>query len=429
MRWWCYELLMRALQPWLRRKLRRRAQTEPLYGQWVEQRFGHYAGPSPRFDLWIHAVSLGEARAAGVLLAALRRQAPTLRVLLTHGTATGWAQGQSLLREGDVQAWLPWDTRAAVDGFLRHFRPRMGLLIETEVWPQLVLACRAQGVELVLANARLSAQTLRKSMRLWFWSQPAYAALAEAWAQTDDDAQRLSELGVQRLATLGNLKFDAQADPAQVELGRAWRAALDTPVLLLASSRAGEELAWVRALAQHPGAYLPLVVPRHPQRFDEVAQCLQAEGWQVLRRSDWPRDPSAWAQACQTPRLMLLGDSLGEMTVYYALARLALMGGSFGRYGGQNLIEALACACPVILGPHTHNFEQVSEDAVQAQAATRVTDMDQAVRLAVQWCEQPEATEGLSARGLALLEGHRGVAERMASAVLQKLSLVNLKDH
>lgn len=425
MRWWLYDLMMRALQPWVRRKLARRAVSEPLYGEQVEQRFGRYETLSaPPVDVWVHAVSLGEARAADILLQALRRQRPGLRVLLTHGTATGMAQGRLSLQAGDVQAWLPWDTQAAVNGFLDHFSPRMGLLIETEVWPNLVRACAARGLPLILANARLSEQSLQKALRLGFWSRPAYSALTHVWAQTDADAARLAQLGVAQVRTLGNLKFDAQADAKQIAQGQALRTRLTHPVLLLASSREGEEAAWAQALTQHPGDYLPCVVPRHPQRFDPVAELLKGQGWRVLRRSQWPTAAQDWAQAANAPRTILLGDTLGEMPLYYSLAQVALMGGSFERHGGQNLIEALACACPVVLGPHTYNFEQVSLDALQAGAATRAEHMIDGVNLAVQICAQAERQQAMSAQGLALLAAHRGVADTMARAVLTQLDQV-----
>lgn len=421
MSWCLYDAMMRALQPWVRRKLQRRAVSEPLYGEQVAQRFGRYDSPATSVDVWVHAVSLGEARAADLLLQALRQQRPGLRVLLTHGTATGMAQGRQSCREGDLQAWLPWDTQAAVEAFLDHFRPRMGVLIETEVWPNLVRACQARGLPLVLANARLSQASLSKALRLGFWSRPAYGALSQVWAQTEADAARLAQLGVRQIRTMGNLKFDAQPDPGLVEQGRALRQRVGRPVLLLASSREGEERAWAQALAQHPGDYLPCVVPRHPQRFDEVAELLASEGWRVWRRTQWPSDPMAWAQAASQPRTVLLGDSLGEMALYYAMAQVALMGGSFERHGGQNLIEALACACPVVLGPHTYNFEQVSLDALAAGAASRVADMGQGVALAVDLCAQPERSNAMSTQGVALLAAHRGVAQVMAQAVLSQL--------
>ncbi|MDI9331503.1 MAG: 3-deoxy-D-manno-octulosonic acid transferase [Alphaproteobacteria bacterium] len=414
---WLYSTLMRALQPWLRRKLARRAQSEPGYAHAVGQRFGRYETQATACDLWIHAVSLGEARAAAILMAELRRHRPGLRVLLTHGTATGWAQGKELLQDGDQQAWLPWDTPEAVASFLDHFQPPMGLLMETEVWPNLTLTCQRRGIPLVLANARLSAQSLRQALRLGFWARPGYQALAEAWPQTKADAERLAQLGVRRMQVMGNLKFDAQMKPTQLALGHDLRARLGRPVLLLASSREGEEAAWAQALQSHEGAALPWVVPRHPQRFDAVADLLQAQGWHVLRRSQLDLSRCD-AVTVAHPRTVVLGDTLGEMALYYALAHVALMGGSFERHGGQNLIEALACGCPVVLGPHTYNFEQASTEALAQGAAQPAQDLTEGVKMGLDLCANPARQAQMSAKGLALLDAHRGVAQRMAVNVL-----------
>jgi 3-deoxy-D-manno-octulosonic-acid transferase len=415
-----YSTLTRALQPWLRRKLARRARVEPLYGQNIEQRFGRYDGRAQPVDLWLHAVSLGEARAAAILLAALRQQRPGLRVLLTHGTATGWAQGEALLSAGDQQAWLPWDSPEAVTAFLDHFQPRMGLLIETEVWPNLVLACKNRGIDLVLANGRLSEKSLRSALRLGFWARPAYQALAAVWPQTDADAKRYARLGVTRMQTLGNLKFDLQPDAQQIAHGLALKQQLHRPLLMLASSREGEEQAFIDALAQNGPTHLPCVVPRHPQRFDEVQQLIESKGWRVVRRSQITGDTPDLG-ALQGNKVVLLGDTMGEMAFYYALAHVALMGGSFQKFGGQNLIEALACGCPVVLGPHTYNFEQASTEALAAGAALRASDMADGVRNGLKLCAPESDRATMSQAGHTLLTAHRGVAQRMAGQVLQRL--------
>ncbi len=414
-----YTLLTRCLQPWVRRKLHRRAVQEPLYGEQIEQRFGRYDTPVQAMTLWIHAVSLGETRAAGILLAELRRLRPDLRVLLTHGTATGLAQGQTLLQPGDAQAWLPWDTPEAVAGFLDHFQPRVGLLMETEVWPHLVRGCVDRAIPLVLANARLSEKSLRQALRLGFWARPAYQALTSVWPQTDADAQRFARLGVCKLHTLGNLKYDVRPDPDQVDRGQALRGRLGRPVVLLASSRAGEEAAWIDAWPRDASA-LPWVVPRHPQRFDAVVSLLQDRGWQVLRASQLSWTESD-LQRVRQPGVVVVGDTLGEMTFYYALADVALMGGSFEPHGGQNLIEALACACPVVLGPHTFNFAQASAEALECGAALGAQTLAQGVQLGLGVCGDGVRQAAMSAQGLKLLTQHRGVAQRMAQAVLQAL--------
>ena len=425
---WAYNLLMRALQPWVRRKLARRAQSEPQYAEHVEQRFGRYAEPAKPVDLWIHAVSLGESRAAQILLSAMRLQRPGLRVLLTHGTATGWEQGQQMLQPGDLQAWLPWDTTEAVCGFLDHFQPRMGVLMETEVWPNLVHACRSRGIELVLANARLSEKSLRSALHLSWWALPAYQALTMVWPQTDADARRFTRLGVKFMLTLGNLKYDQQPDVALLAQGQALKEHLPKPVLMLASSRQGEEAAWAQALRGQTDLCLPWVVPRHPQRFDEVADVLRTHGFKVLRRSQMSFDEADLTQ-CAQANTVVLGDSLGEMAFYYGVAQVALMGGSFERFGGQNLIEALACGCPVVLGPHTYNFEQASAQAAEVGAALSAADMAQGVQKGLELCRSPDWRLAMSQHGLNMLKGHQGVAARMAKQVLARLERLTLKGH
>ena len=414
-----YNLLVRCAQPLLRRKLARRAVAEPGYAVAVPERFGHYTQPAEsRAELvWVHAVSLGESRAAGILLKALREALPGVRILLTHGTATGRAEGARLLRPGDVQVWQPWDTPAAVQAFLRHFRPRVGLLMETEVWPNLVLQSARQGVPVALVNARLSEKSLQSALRWASLMRPTYAALQAVWAQGEADAQRLRALGARVQAVTGNLKFDARPDGEQVAQGRAWRAALQKPVCLLASSREGEEALWLAAVAKQPqilsGAHW-LIVPRHPQRVAEVEALLQAHGLTVSRRSTWTgAGPSAHGQA-----QVWLGDSLGEMALYYSLADVALLGGSFEPLGGQNLIEAAACSCPVVMGLHTFNFLEAAEQAEAAGAARRVPDMDAGVAAAWQLVSEPSGSgEQAAAAALAFSQAHKGAARRVAGLV------------
>ncbi|MFC5498063.1 3-deoxy-D-manno-octulosonic acid transferase [Caenimonas terrae] len=408
-----YSLVMSGAQPLLRHKLRRRGVAEPGYLQHVDERFGLYAGRSEPGRIWIHAVSLGETRAAAILLDELRAQEPDAHVLLTHGTATGRAEGERLLRPGDLQAWLPWDTPQAVRRFLAHFRPRIGVLMETEVWPNLAAGCLHEGVPLVLANARLSEKSMRQALRLARLSRPAYGALAAAWAQTEADARRLVRVGARVGGVFGNLKFDASPDPRQLARGRAWRAASGRPVVMFASSREGEEQALFAALAADKALAAGvqwLVVPRHPQRFDEVAALAQRHGLSVSRRSGWTGAPQ--------PADVWLGDSLGEMALYYAMADAALLGGSFEPLGGQNLIEAAASGCPVVMGPHTFNFADAAQLAEDAGAALRVATIGEAVRSAVALAVDATRQAAVAAAGLAFASAHRGAARRTAGALL-----------
>jgi 3-deoxy-D-manno-octulosonic-acid transferase len=437
-----YSLLMWLAQPLLRRKLVRRSQQEPGYAQAIDERFGHYAQAVPAHDgptVWIHAVSLGETRAAAVLIAALRLQWPTMRLLLTHGTATGRAEGMKLLQAEDLQSWQPWDTPGAVQRFLTHFKPALGLLMETEVWPNLSAICQQRNMPLVLVNARLSDKSLKQAQRLAWLARPAFAALSAVWAQTAPDAQRLAQLGAPVRGVLGNLKFDAAPDAKQIDTGRLWRAHLDKPVLMLASSREGEELALLQILkAFRPVApAIPaqvattniadkvqwLIVPRHPQRFEAVAALIQTQGFAVSRRSSWPStgphtDAPVFHGAGQAALgTVWLGDSLGEMALYYGLADVALLGGSFEPLGGQNLIEAAACHCPLVIGPHTFNFAQAAEQAQAFGAAQRVENLDQALTKATALALDQTGLNAARQAAEQFALSYQGVAVRLAATL------------
>jgi len=433
-----YSFLMWLVQPFVRRKLSIRGVQEPGYLEAVDERFGHYSAqplPPDGNTLWLHAVSLGETRAAAVLVARLRERLPGMRLLLTHGTATGRAEGASLLQPGDIQTWQPWDTPAAVQHFLAHFKPRIGILMETEIWPNLAAGCLQAGVPLVLANARLSEVSLKQSRRLAWLARPAYRSLAAVWAQTQDDAARLKALGANVQGVFGNLKFDATPDVALLARGRAWRAALKRPVVLFASSREGEETALLRLfksfqpLAPVDSAQAAinsvandvqwLIVPRHPQRFDEVAALIGQYGFNVSRRSDWGGAPAAGLDRSRPT--VWLGDSLGEMALYYGLADVALLGGSFEPLGGQNLIEAAACACPVVMGPHTFNFAEAAELAQAAGAALRVPSLQQAVAVVQTLANDPAARAAMVSAAAGFSSAHRGALEKTAAAVVALL--------
>jgi len=463
---WAYSCAMWLAQPLLLRKLRRRAVAEPGYGEHVQERFGYYEADESSYQyistqhtvyqdtlpntdpgfVWVHAVSLGETRAAAALVAQLRTRLPGMRLLLTHGTDTGRKQGLALLKPGDVQVWQPWDTPGAVQRFLAHFQPRIGLLMETEVWPNLVAGCKAAGVPLCLVNARLSAKSLRKARRVAWLSVPAFKGLRAVWAQSEDDAARLRELGAQVQGVMGNFKYDLAPDAAQLVQGRALRQRWAKPVVMFASSREGEEQLWLDickknrplalvesaqaatktiATSEAQSAVQWLIVPRHPQRFDEVAALCEAQGLTVSRRSSWSRESSVAAgNATGTAAALApghadvwLGDSLGEMALYYGLADVALLGGSFAPLGGQNLIEAAASGCPVVMGPHTFNFAEAAVLAQAAGAAFEQADLAQAVEKACALAKSPTQLDPARQAALALSLAHRGAAQRTAQAI------------
>jgi len=406
--------LLRLLLPLIFVRLWWRGRREPGYRKAWRERLG-FGATSPPGAVWVHAVSLGETRAAAALVDALRARVPAVRLLLTHGTATGREAGRALLRAGDHQCWLPYDTPGATRRFLQRHRPAVGVLMETEVWPQLILQAHAAGVPMVLANARLSERSARKGARLSALIAPAARALDLVLAQTRDDAARLSAAGAREVDVIGNLKFDMAPDAALVARGRQWRQALGRAVVMMASSREGEEQPLLQAwLAQPVPRPLLLLVPRHPQRFDAVAQIVRDAGAILARRSQWTDTPPAAAHAAD----VWLGDSLGEMPLYYAASDVALLGGSFAPLGGQNLIEAAACACPVVMGPHTFNFEQAADNAVAERAALRVAGIDEGVARAIELTRDALHAQW-SERAAAFAQMHKGAARRMADRIVQ----------
>ena len=411
-----YTTALRLLVPAMLVRYWWRGRKEPGYRVAMRERLGF--GPSqPPGAVWVHAVSLGETRASSALIEALRERLPGMRLLLTHGTATGRDAGRALMHEGDTQAWLPLDTPGAVRRFLARKRPAIGVLMETEIWPELLHATYSARLTMVLANARLSERSARRGERFAALMRPAAAAVTDVLAQTEDDAERLRDAGAPHVALCGNLKFDVHPSQALLARGRTWRQAIGRPVVLAAITREGEEelllREWGRASGRNP---FLIVVPRHPQRFDEVEALMKENGLRVARRSSWGEMPPA--EALQVDAW--LGDSLGEMPLYYGCADVALLGGSFMPLGGHNLIEAAASGCPVVMGPSTFNFAEAARQAALAGAAWQEPDMAHALRRALQVVSS-DLQSIASSRALAFAATHKGAADRMADRIVRLL--------
>jgi 3-deoxy-D-manno-octulosonic-acid transferase len=374
----------------------------------VAERLGIYTQVAPENAIWVHAVSVGEARAAEPLVRALQRALPGHRVIATCTTAAGRATLQRLFGDAVPVSWVPWDLPGPVQGFLAHFRPRLAILMETEVWPNLLGACAADGVPVLLANARMSEKSARRYGRWPSLAAPAFGALAAVCAQSEADAARLRGLGARAVEVTGNLKFDAEPDAVQLEAGRAWRRRLGRPVLLLASTREGEEELLLKEIERTENPPLTVVVPRHPQRFDEVAKLAQA------RRS--------LGELPDAATRVYLGDTMGEMAYYYGACDVALIGGSIAPLGGQNLIEALACGAPVVVGPSMFNFEEATRLARRAGAAVQAEDAAGAVAQCLALLGDAARRESMALAGKKLCELHRGATGRHLAACQRLIS-------
>ena len=363
--------------------------------------------------LWIHAVSVGEMRAAQPLIQALRDAHPGAPLLLTCMTPTGRATAESLYGSFARIVYLPYDYAGSMRRFMRRVRPRVGILMETELWPNLVHAAVRGQVPIVLANARLSERSARGYARLPALTQACLQRIAVVAAQTDADAERLRTLGAPAVHVTGNLKFDIAPPDALLARGAAWKTQWGSrPVLLAASTREGEETPLLRAFAETaPDDVLLVLVPRHPQRFDEVAALIDAAGLAYRRRSALGEAP------LDSRTRVLLGDSLGELFAYYAACDVAFVGGSLMPLGGQNLIEAASVGRPVLVGPHTFNFEEATRLAIKTGAARRVDDAAALMRDALALLGDASARARMGEAGQAFAARHRGAAARVARLV------------
>ncbi len=397
-----YRLLLWLLLPWVFAHLWWRGRRQPAYRDHIAERFGWYDVTPQRPVIWLHAVSVGETRAAEPLVRALAMRYPGHELLLTQMTPTGRETAQQLFGGVATVAYLPYDYPGAVARFLDQFKPRLGILMETEIWFNLVESCARLRIPLVLANARLSEKSARGYAMAAPLTRAALANLAAISAQTREDADRLERLGARDVEVTGNLKFDVAVAPQLLTLGAQLKQWIgQRPVLLAASTRQGEEELVLDAVSRmRIDGLLLLLVPRHPQRFDEVAALLSKRNLRYLRRSEERYLP----QDCQ----VLLGDSMGEMPAYYAACDLAFIGGSLLPYGGQNLIEACAVGRPLLFGRHMYNFAQASKLAVEAGAAIEVADAAMLGERAAKLLSDRATLSRMAQAALAFSRAHQG---------------------
>lgn len=385
-----------------------RSRRQPGYRDRIGERFGSYPPALPGPYIWIHAVSVGETRAALPLVEELKARKPRHHILVTHMTPTGRATSRDLFGDRVERAWLPYDMGFAVRRFFAHYRPELGIILETEIWPRLLEEAARAGVPVVLANGRLSERSARRYARAPALTRWAFSNLAGVAAQTEEDARRFERIGARAPAVTGNVKFDLLVPDAMIERGERFRERFgrSRTIWVVGSTRDGEEALFLDAFerAALPPEVLLVIVPRHPQRFDEVARLVVVRGLAYARRSH----ESAVGSATR----VVIGDSMGEMLAYYFAADVVIVGGSFLPFGGQNLIEPCALARPVIVGPHTYNFSEAAESAIAAGAALRVSDAGEALAAAAGL--DAATRREMGRKGREFVQAHRGAVQRLA---------------
>lgn len=411
-----YTLGLWLLLPYVFFHLAWRARKQPEYLKHVGERFGFYTLRSDKPVIWLHTVSVGETRAAVSLVHRLQTAYPDHQILLTHTTPTGRAASEQLFGDKVLRVYLPYDYPFAVQRFLRHFKPQAGVLLETEIWFNLIHYCHAAHMPLLLLNARLSEKSSARYARYPGLVQPALHALHAIAAQTPADAARLTALGARDVSVMGNLKYDIEAPGEMLELGLNLRCnfGMNRPLFLAASTREGEEALLLDALKNiNIDHLLVLIVPRHPQRFDEVAALCAQHHLRMQRRSD--------DQPIAPETQVVLGDSMGEMFAYYMACDIAFIGGSLLPFGGQNLIEASSVGKPVLIGTHTYNFTEASKLAVDCGAALRVTSAGDLAHKLQDLLRHPERMTQMGRAGLEFVKSNRGATEVALSLISQAL--------
>ena len=402
-----YRLAMWALVPLALLRLVIRARKQPAYLSHVGERFGFYAQKPTRPVIWIHAVSVGETRAVEPLVQALGELHPDKQILLTNMTPTGREASANAYGDRVLRCYLPYDLTGGVNRFLSHFRPQVAIIMETELWPTLVATCSRDGIPVHLVNARLSGRSAKRYARFATLSRHMLAALRTIGAQTERDAARFRSLGACRVQVTGNLKFDRSVPQEQLSLGAQLRAQFgrDRHVFLAASTRDGEEALLIDTIsAIADPAMLTVIVPRHPQRFDDVANLLRQANIAYQRRSE--------NQPVTAHARVVLGDSMGEMFAYYAACDVAFIGGSLLALGGQNLLEACAVGKPVVVGPYTFNFEEATERAIEAGAAIRVNDSKMLGGTVSTLLQDRAQAMKIGEAGRRFMETHRGATRK-----------------
>ena len=437
----CYQLGWHLLLPFVLLRLWWRGRKDPGYRQAIAERFGFGLRIRPG-AIWVHAVSVGETRAAQPLIEAYLQEGKS--ILLTCMTPNGRRTGAAIFAEAIAQGrlqqvYLPYDLCWSVERFLKAAKPALGLFMETEAWPTIVFRAAEIKLPVYLINARLSERSARRVARFGNAGRSLFQAFAGILAQTELDAGRYRALGVKHCEVVGNLKFDVVLNPVLIKQGLAWHAHLEKNNRLMvcaASTREGEEAiileAWQALLKIHAeelaskSTLQPLlcIVPRHPERFTEVADLIRAFGLTVLRRSEINLDAAGLHKLADPAAAVVLGDSMGEMSLYYSASDLVVMGGSLMPLGGQNLIEACAAGCPVLLGAHTFNFQQASQDAIDCGAAIRVenngalvTTLAGAMSRILQDQQQRQAMRKAALR---YAENYRGATTRIMAALKRR---------
>ncbi len=415
-----YTLLFCLALPLVLLRLYWRGIKAPRYRSRWRERLGIYGSQSRQNLIWLHAVSVGEAEAAFPLIRVLQNQYPEQPILVTTTTPTGSARVQAVLTGQVEHVYLPYDLPFIVERFFAHFQPRLAVIMEKEIWPNLFAACAARSIPLYVVNARLSARSARSYQKIPALIKPALACVTAIAVQTDEDKTHFIQIGAasSQIQVLGNIKFDVTIEKATIASGHDLKQHLLATrwVWIIASTHQGEEELFLKlypALKASIPSLLLLIVPRHPERFQTVKKLCEQQNLNVLMRSA--------AAVCSEQTDIYIGDSMGELKMLYAAADIAFVGGSLVPVGGHNVLEPAAIGVPVLFGPQMFNFKEIAERILAADAALQCVDQ-QAISDAVLRLYRDEAFRNrLVDNGKRFVDSNQGATTRLAALLAQNL--------
>lgn len=417
-----YTLIFTLALPLILLRLIWRGFRAPAYFHRWDERFG--AAPflsDKKAVIWIHAVSFGEVEACRPIVQILRNEFPNHQILITTMTPTGSARVKHLFAETVAHCYLPYDIPFAINRFIGRTHPQFGIIMETEIWPNILTICQQKNIPIILANARMSERSAKGYQRFPKFIKTTLQNLPLIAAQSEQDRQRFSQLGadIKTVHAIGNLKYEISLPASLMEQAEAMRSMWDSnrPVWIAASTHEGEEEIVLNASRQIRAQFpelLVIIVPRHPERFDRVSALCQRAGYKTLRRSEH--------RPCSSDIQILVVDTMGELPLFYGASDIALIGGSLMPHGSHNLLEPAALGRAIITGPHYFNFNEITEQFLQAGAATKVTDSSSLAETVLTLLQDSKKRAEMGEAGRHLISNSQGASQRLLNLIKRHIT-------
>ncbi len=415
-----YTLLLWLALPLVLLKLLWRSIRVPAYRQRWKERFGLFRDRPAAGGIWLHAVSVGEVQAIKPLIQHLRSEHPDLSLTITTATPTGSDRVRALFGETVFHVYCPYDIPWFINNFLRRVQPGLLLMVETEIWPNMLAICRNQEISTLLANGRLSEKSARAYKKLGAFTHQTFQQISRLALQSEEDARRFTELGVpkDRINVTGSIKFDTKIPASVLELTQVLRRLCgeDRPVWVAASTHEGEDEqvleAHTKILQQLPGALL-ILVPRHPERFERATQ--------LARRLQFGVNTRSSGAVCDTNTHVFVGDSMGELPLFIGASDVAFIGGSLVPTGGHNMLEASAQGVAVVFGPHVFNFSVIARLLLEEKAAVQVSNSTDLARQVLGWLTDASERSRFGESGRKVVEQNRGALDSLIEVLEQML--------